>query len=916
MTAATALIGAMTSLPAAAADGDVQVVNSETVQIYTSATGEVESKRIYEQLALTGTGKVDLSNPIATDGLRNLDGFGGFDLEDGNQVVNVEVDGEERLRTVSDYEGDLPLNVSVEYRLNDELVDPSDVVGEDGKLEVKYTVENVTGQEQEVSIPDGSGGTITKTVSVPIPMVGSLTTVAPSNFTEVESAAANMAGDGKGGTKLSFTMTLFPPIGSDTAEFGYTANITDGVVPRSSISALPVNPLESPTFASAATSYQGGADTGIELADGAGEIDSNLLKLRDGAGELLAGLIQLRDGAQQLEAGLAGEASPGANRLAAGADELNDGLGELSSGSQRLAAGAGEASAGGSKVRDGAGRLADGAKRASDGSDELAAGTTTAAQGGKRLADGLGELRAGAGDLSTGLDAAKAGSRALAEGFNSSTGDPDFVTGSQALVAGLQQISGGLQQLASVDGLPKAQAGAQALLAGVNQILVQIGTSDEDGTLIGGLADLEAALSGPLTGGAQQIGEGAGQLASGLPTAKGGVDQVKNGLDSALAPGGDLDLLVSGLNQVKVTAGCSSDPVCVGTVDALIGGVNGPDGTRSKLDQASGGLGQVSTGLVAAITGAGALEAGAGELEAGLGEAADGAGDLEAGAEALRTALVSQVRPGLEQLVNGLTAAVGGVAALSTGAGQAVAGAESLSEKLGIAGDGAGRLADGLVIASDGSVRLAKGAADASAGGSELSGGLQRLSAGAEELSTGLGVLAAGSEELSSGTMTLGEGLLALADGSGELADGAGRASDGSSQVADGANQLADGLVDAADGSGQLAGGLEEAAGGAPALENGAQRLSDEGTKKLVEAGESTAQTYGELYAVIEAGAERAQGEKMVFGAPEGAIGLAAYSYEIKGEDGEGSRNLARGVGGLALLGLAGGAFAFRRRLV
>ena len=41
-----------------------------------------------------------------------------------------------------------------------------------------------------------------------------------------------MAGDGKGGTKLSFTMTLFPPIGSDTATFGYTAEIADGVVPR------------------------------------------------------------------------------------------------------------------------------------------------------------------------------------------------------------------------------------------------------------------------------------------------------------------------------------------------------------------------------------------------------------------------------------------------------------------------------------------------------------------------------------------------------------------------------------------------------------------------------------------------------------------------------------------------------------
>ena len=159
------------------------------------------------------------------------------------------------------------------YKLDGKNVKPGDVIGKDGKLEVVYTVENVTGTPQDVSFPDGKGGTVTKTVDVPIPMVGSLSLVAPSTFTNVSSQQANIAGDGKGGTKLSFTMTLFPPIGSTTAVFGYTADVTDGVVPRAEISALPVNPLESPTFKTAATSYKGGADTGAELTDGAAQID-------------------------------------------------------------------------------------------------------------------------------------------------------------------------------------------------------------------------------------------------------------------------------------------------------------------------------------------------------------------------------------------------------------------------------------------------------------------------------------------------------------------------------------------------------------------------------------------------------------------------------------------------------------------
>ena len=280
------IIGFLAAAPAAAADetnGDVDVVNTETVQTYMTADGDIDTKRVYEQLALTGKGSVDLTNPIATSGVRNLDGFTDVEVEDGEQLVNTDVDGEKKLRSVSDFKGDLPLAIDVNYELDGRTVEPGDLVGKSGKLEVTFNVENVTGEMQDVEVPDGKGGTITKNVEVPIPMVGSLSTVAPANFNNVASKQANLAGDGQGGTKVSFTMTLFPPVGSNSATFGYTADVRDGVVPKIEVSALPINPLESPTFASAAESYQGGADTGAKLTDGAVEIDANLLRLRDGA---------------------------------------------------------------------------------------------------------------------------------------------------------------------------------------------------------------------------------------------------------------------------------------------------------------------------------------------------------------------------------------------------------------------------------------------------------------------------------------------------------------------------------------------------------------------------------------------------------------------------------------------------------
>ncbi|WP_372727575.1 hypothetical protein [Nocardioides sp.] len=799
--AVLALIGnsAAQAAPRNSGPGSVAVVNTETVSVYLSPLGDVESARVYEQLSFTGIGEVTVENPIEESGLRNLDEFGGYDVTDGVQTTTVDVDGAEHVRSVSTYTRDLPLEIGVDYLLDGVAVQPGDVVGATGNLTVTYTVKNVTGVPQEITYPDGEGNPVTSTAVVPIPLVGSLTTVAPAAFTDVRSDQANMAGDGKGGTKLSFTMTLFPPIGSDTAVFGYTADIRDGIVPEAAVTVLPVNPLDSPSFKAAGESYQGGAETGRDLVAGATEIDTNLLKLRDGAGTLLAGLIQLSDGADELEAGLVGKAAPGADRLAAGAGDLDAGLTRLDAGARALSSGAGDLDAGAGKLGAGAGKLSD--------------GTTSALAGGKKLS------------------------------------------------AGLQQISGGLDQLADAGtGLPAANAGIDALKAGVDQILAGFGTTSQSGTLLNGLARLEAGL-GELRTGSAQLAGGLGQLRGdgsagnpGLVAAKGGVDQVQAGLDAAVKDGGSLDQLVGALQGVQVGVGCTG--ACGPTLAAIIDQVRG---NKAALGEGNVGLKQVSGGLGQAI---GALDTqlipGAGQINAGLGDALAGATQAKAGAGRLQAGVL-EVSAGLDQLQAGLGSAISGVLQLANGADAAV--------------DGSGDLVDGL------------GLLDAGAGA---------LAAGSGDLVAGTGRLAAGAEE---------------------LAAGAGTASDGSGLLAAGAEELAGGLGAAADGSGRLADGLSKAAASAPALGDGAQRLSVEGMSQLVEAGSDTALNYGELYSVMSAGAQRADEEKMAYGAPEQAMGLTAYSFNLQGADGEGSRNWQRGLGGLALLGAGFGLVGLRRRL-
>lgn len=790
---ATAVIGLLAA-PALAAgndgSGNVAVVNTETVQVYTSATGEIQGDpRVYEQLNLTGHGTVDLSNPVSTDHLRNLDGFGGLTVQDGHQVTKTTVDGSQQLRSVSNYDGKLPLDVSVAYKLDGRQVQPGDVVGKSGRLEVTYTVKNVTSVPQQLTFDSGTGSTVTKTVDVPIPLVGTLDLVAPPSFTHVTSNAANMGGDGKGGTKLSFTMTLFPPIGTDTAVFGYSADITDGVVPRAEITALPVNPLQSPTFKSAGASYKGGADSGVQLTEGATLIDTNLLKLRDGAAKLLDGIIQLHDGSKLLEAGLAGQAAPGSQKLATGAGQLDTGLGQLDAGGQQLKAGTGQAYA-----------------------------------GSKKLAAGTGQLTGGADQLAAGQHALEKGLHTLYVGVK---GLPKQVSDELAVNPDYQQ----------------ALLGLQLAIAGIG----------DNGDLFDPKPGQSATWRMTLLGGINAVQQGL--------FAKGGTNPAECGKVLAGQPGdcGAFDavkLIGTSLSQSADPAAKQAGATLLGIVaqahTKLLDGYDIPGETAGSQHHVLPAFPTIQLGL-----------------------SNPNADSTKCAENLLNPPKACGIKQVQQALLAGLPVLV-----------------DTLTNKI------SQQLLAGIGTPTPGcnpKKTLRCGAAALTDGTDQLVAGAKKLDAGAGQLSTGLGQ---------------------IDTGAGKLSNGLGQAKDGSGQVADGAQQLAVGIGKAADGSSQLSAGLGKAAKGTPKLVDGAQQLSTKGTKKLVAAGQDTAQTYGEQYAVFKAGAHRATTQAMAYGAPKGALGLTAYNFVIQGESGETGHDWVRGVGGLALLGAGGAAFALRRRAV
>jgi X-X-X-Leu-X-X-Gly heptad repeat protein len=756
------------------------------------------------------------------------------------------------------------------------------VVGKSGLLEVHYTVANVTGKAQDVTFDDGTGKMITQSQQVVIPMVGSLTTVLPSSFTDVRSGEASMAGDGNGGTSMTFTMTLFNPIATPTAEFGYSAQIKDGLIPPANVSALPVNPLESPSFKGGAASYKGGADSGITLTAGAVEIDANVLKLRDGAQTLIAGLIQLWDGAKKLNTGLAGEAAPGAFALADGASKLKTGAGQL-------AAGAGDAKAGSAQLSAGSGQLATGAGKLNVGAGQLKAG--------------LGQAVAGAPALMTGLDQVSAGLKLVDGGLVTMYGGiGQLPTLAQPIHAGIQQMLAGLGNA----GIP-----ADTLVYGVDQLRQQIAAAGP------GLATMAGGI---YTDGSTKATSGAYQK---IGCAVRVIDQLKVGGFGKNADG---------------SSRTSFDPYCYGSDAATLDFYATLPTPYSTLAESNAVKQSILTNLAAELTTGQGLLANPGNLGDPASDAfIDGAApDLAAGATLQQGLTYIQGRlerravPGLVKVECGLDALSLGTGSSSpcysaTDVDSSTAGVQhflpGLTQGLALVDGGVSQLVSGVVAQVQGGIGQAADVAPAQntlrGGVHAVMGGIDQISAGGLTLLDGLNQLNTGAGALKTGTGELVTGANKLAVGAGQLDTGLGQLSSGGTvQLFDGANKLAAGLGDAATGSGQLADGLTKAVDGGKALPEGAAKLSAEGTSKLVEAGKSTASDYGLKYAVMVAGAERAKTEAMAYGAPADAAGATAYSLEISGANGDGGTDVGRGVGALALFGAGGGLVFFRRRFV
>ncbi len=749
---AGALLAASAGPAAALASDEPEVVNTETVRTRLLPSGEVDESELLSQLTVTGDGTYEIVDPTAPSSARDLDGFSAPDVRDGQATYEVEVDGTTERRTLADFpEERLPITVEARYTLDGEVVEAEDVVGESGRLEVRYEIANATGEPTEIDYLDFDGQRITKTVDVVVPLVGELTTTLPAGFSGVDARRARVAGDGEGGSALTFDMVLFGPIGDPVQVLTWSADVVDAELPPAEIAVAPVVLEDSPDQAVVLRGYDEAGAAGNTLAGGANQISGGLGKLAAGAGTLLDGLNQLSDGANQLNSGLADTAAPGAQTLADGLATANTGSGSLAAGLAKLDA----------------------------GTDTLSAGLSELLRKSTPLVAGTAQLDAGAARAAQ---------------------------GAEDLQAGLAKISGGLDQLSGVSGLPAAQKGLQELRFGIDHPAGALGATDPGG-LLQGLTRIAGGLSNPAcdranpTAAANPCGVlEVLQLVNrpeGLPAALAGVTASRADLDAKIASG-DLDRLVAGATGVQGGLGnalsllastCGTLPSLddadprkaplQGGCDALLpqaAALNGAaqavttgvTGVRSSTITSRDNLVGLQAGLTTATQALTSVQAGVVQLAAGAASARDG--------------VRGAVLPGLDKLIAGVTSAVTGLDQLAPGGRSALTGAGTLATGLDQLSAGTGSLAgsapvlvDGITKLEGGGTQLSTGAGDAAAGASKLDDGLGQLAEGGQKLATGLGGAADGSGRLAEGLLKAVAGPEAIIAGTEKLtAEGAG----------------------------------------------------------------------------------------------------------------------------------------------
>lgn len=613
----------MSVMNSMSASGSSMAKKQETVYVKTSACGKVNEVVVSNWLK-NSDGTKELIDSSDLNDIKNVKGHENYTTGDGIEVV-WDANGQDIF-----YQGttdkQLPVDVSISYKLDGQDIEPEELAGRSGHVEM--VLNYVNHSENKVLIGDKE-----ETIYTPFAVISGMM-LDGEKFTNVVTTNGTVVSDGKNdvvvgmafpgfvdslnGSKVNDNEILnkledkikIPSeviVEADVHDFELGMTLT--MISSDAMSALGLSDvdasIDTKDLESDLDEFE---DAGKKLVDGTGKLKDGVQELSDGTSDMVSGTNDLYEGVKDYTDGVC-SAHDGAIKLRDGSVDLDNGMTDLKKGID--------------KVNDGAGQLADGAKQVSDGVNTLidkvggiSGNLGSAAQAAAQISGGIDMLAAATSaqttaddvsDISVSVNASDyVNSDDVKSALNANLSDVFAAAETAGLTAEQEEaiINGitsymlsGMSELASQAATKAArQAAVQAANNAKGQINAAITTpqAGSSASLKDGAAALKQGLASSAGGSGDDaasqaaqlkaLKEGAASLASGAKTLKSGTQELSDGASKLKNGTCTLkDGLVELADGTAELAGHNSELVD-GTKELADGSVDLVDGIAKLLD--------------------------------------------------------------------------------------------------------------------------------------------------------------------------------------------------------------------------------------------------------------------------------------------------------------------------------------------
>ena len=598
----------------------------ETVYVIADANGKA-NKVIVSEWLKNQKGSDTLNDQFDLKDVKNVKGDQDFTKGSGDELTWNAKGSDIYYQGTSDKQ--LPVDVTVTYKLNGKTVSAKELDGASGKLTMEFTYKNNTGKTKKVN---GKNVTIYQ----PFLMVSGLL-VDNDKMSNVEVTNGKVINSGdktvvvgmalpgleeslgladltdSDGKKIDIDVPQKVTIKADVSDFSLLTTVT--MASNSALEELNLDDVDSVDDLKDSLKKLG--DSSKELVDGTKKLEDGVGELNDKSGDLADGVDQVNQGAKDLDKG-AKDLNNGAKDLDDGTNELATQVKDLPSSAQQLLDGAksiksalGNADSETQTIYTGAAAIEEGAQQMSDNLKNTNGKSIYEAAAG--IQEGAAKVTSGADQLSDGLNTAAANLDESIKLLNAAVGQ----------LEDLQKTTEDTTTLQTYGALIKEIKGSIQYQQGVKQALTS--TLQSGITSIKGGATLIDTYAGKIADGSVKLVEGAAKLEAGAKAIQSGVDTMISGNN-----GQNLNAMIAGLSMLSQQSG------------KLVAG------TQKLAD----GSGKLLAGTDTLTEGTGKLASGTGELSDGTDKLISGIGELLDGSKDLAEGMAKFDEEGIQKLTS------------------------------------------------------------------------------------------------------------------------------------------------------------------------------------------------------------------------------------------------------------------------